>query len=153
MAALTPFDFTSIRNTAIDLVKVYGGTPCLLIRVVDGSPVDITKPWRPGAATTKRFAFSGSVSTLGFPRRSDPVVDMDADIIAPGDIVTTTAVGDPNTVCGSPLLTDFIQVVDGGLMFAILGIKDIKPGIVKPVIFLIRGKPWPQIAPQPSMDF
>lgn len=145
------FDFTGIRNTAIALVKKFGKhVPCTLLRAVEGAAPDPTMPWRLGDATFLEFKFTGIVSTLGFPKRSDPITDLDQDVIAPGDLATTGAESDAGILCGDPQLTD--RIIAGSLQLGILGVQDITPDD-KTVIYKIRCRAWPLISSKPSTPF
>lgn len=84
------YDFTPIRNTATALLKRFGkSAPVLLLRDVNTAVTDPTKPWRGAPSTVRRYPFIASVLTLGFPKRSDPILDKDVNVIAPGDMIST----------------------------------------------------------------
>ena len=139
------FKYTPIRNTAIKLLKQFG-RPCTLLRAVDPTPSDPTMPWRVGTPTIQQFNTICVVLTTGFPKRADPIVDQDQEILMPGDIITAGSVADPSILCGLPTLVDRIQV--GSLQLAILGIRDLSPDGT-PIIFNLRGRSFPIITVQP----
>jgi hypothetical protein len=86
------FDFGPLRDTAIGLLKQFGRkAPIVLLRNVNETPADPTQPWLGAKARVRTFQFFGTVSTIGFPKKSDPGLDHDVDIIAAGDVVTTAA--------------------------------------------------------------
>lgn len=147
------FDFTDIRDTAMGLVKDFGRTAvCTILRHTEGTLADATKPWRGGNTPgLLQFQFQGTVSTLGFPKRSDPITDGDIDVIAPGDLATTAALSDPMILCGDPQKTDRIMT-DAGKEYAILGVQDVTPDD-KTIIYKIRCRAWPLITQQQSTPF
>lgn len=145
------FDFNPIRNTAIALVKQFGKKiPCTLIRAVEGSAPDPTLPWRLGDASFLQFKFIGVVSTLGFPKRSDPITDQDQDVIAPGDLATTGAESDATILCGDPTRAD--RIIAGNLQLGILGIQDVTPDD-KVIIYKMRCRAWPLILSAPRTPY
>lgn len=83
------YDFAPIRNTATALLKRFGKSePVLLLRDVNTTVADPTKPWRGSPSKIRRYPFIASVLTLGFPKRSDPILDKDVNVIAPGDMIS-----------------------------------------------------------------
>lgn len=86
------FDFGPIRDVAIGLIKQFSQqAPIILLRNVNTTPANPAQPWEGAAARILQFTFNGTVSTLGFPKRSDPIMDRDIDVVAPGDLATTVA--------------------------------------------------------------
>lgn len=145
------FDYNPIRNTAIALVKKFGRkVPCSLMRAVEGTAPDATKPWRRGDPTFLEFKFIGIVSNLGFPKLGDPSTDADQDITVPGDLATTGAESDVLTLCGDPVLTD--RIVTDSLQFGILGVHSIKPDD-KTIIYKLRCRAWPLTMSKQSTQF
>lgn len=141
------FDFNPVRDKAIDTLTSLGRkAQAQLLRIVDGAPVDPSKPWRAAAGTTLTFNFIGSFITLEpGALHSDPTLDGDMSAILPGTIIDAKAVEDGVTVCGAPTLNDFVQTQ--GSRYAIIGVKDITPDDL-PIIFKLRCKSWPSITPQ-----
>lgn len=150
------FDYSKIRNTAIGIVKKFGAhVPCILLRPAEAAPPISSLPWRLGPATRiNAFPFTGVISTLGFPRRSDPITDRELDIIAPGDLAQVFSTLDPTMQCGSPNTTDRVQVTDQGnvTQYAIIGVQDITPDALT-IIFKLRCKAFPDITAQAPAGF
>jgi hypothetical protein len=145
------FNYTPIRNTALALIKKFGGkVQSSILRVVEGSAADPTKPWRRGQPGVLEFKFTALVSTLPFPALGQPSSDGEATIIVPGDIITTGERFAPATLCGPPTITDRVQV--GTVIYGILGVQDIS-GDETPIMFKLRCKPWPQIISAPQTPF
>lgn len=144
MAALQPLlDFNKLRADAIELVKRAGRkVPSTLLRTVNATPTDPTKPWRVGTGSILQFKFTGVVSYIGFPRNSDPKDDGNIEVIIPGDLAETGSVSDPNTLCGDPTLVDRLDI--DGVQYSIMGIQPVKP-YDKAIIYKVRAKPWPSI--------
>lgn len=142
-------DFDKLRTDALALVKGAGRQVALtLLRHIDATPVDPTLPWRVGTGTIKQFQFTGVVSDVPFSRLGEPAFDSDKNIIIPGDITTTAAVGDPGTLCGKPTHLDRIDI--DGTQFQIAGLQEINP-FNNPIIFIVRAKVWPSISSVPPM--
>lgn len=136
------FNYSKIRNTAQTLVKKFG-RPCILLRPVEATPSDATKPWRVGDGTTTEFACRGVFTALPFPKRSDPIVDAsEADLMIGGDIGT------------EPLLTDRIQVIgvitgETNPIYAIIGVHRIDPDGT-PIAYGLRIRSWSVIVSAPA---
>lgn len=149
---MTAFNYDPIRTTAIALINKFGRqVQCVLLRTLETAAADSNKPWRRGDPTILEFKFIGVISTLGFPKKSDPITDRDLDIIIPGDLATTGAEGSPLVLCGDPVaLVDRIQV--GDALYQILGVQDITPDD-KTIIYKVRARAWPVLAPQATGNF
>lgn len=150
---IPPFDYGPIRQVAFDLIKSFARqSQCAILRPREAAPADPTKPWRLGAPVAIRsFPFLGVVSTLGFPKRSDPVTDRDIDVTAAGDLTLTPDIGDPTTLCGIPTTADRIQVNTLGInyQYQIMGVQDVTPDS-KCILLKMRAKLWPSIIGQPG---
>lgn len=86
------FDYGPIRALAVNLLAQFGRpTPIVLLRNVNEIPGNPSMPWRGDTAHLRTFQFLGTASTLGFPKKSDPIMDADLDVIAPGSLATTPA--------------------------------------------------------------
>lgn len=86
------FDYSPIRTLAANLLTQFGRpAPIILLRNVNDTPANALQPWRGDSAHLRSFQFQGTVSTLGFPKKSDPILDADIDVIAPGTLVATAA--------------------------------------------------------------
>lgn len=149
------FNYGPLRNVAIGLVKQFGKTTqCSLLRNVNSTPDDATKPWRGSDPTIKEFKFTAVALTKPFlDEGSGPRGDV--KIIIPGDIVSTAAVGDPGTLCGMPLETDRIIVEQrpGSLIeYGILGLQDVTPD-GESMIIKASLRAWPLTTKQPSTPF
>jgi hypothetical protein len=143
------FDFTSIRETALRLVKEFGNynTPAILLRTVEADAPDASLPWRRDAPTSiLEFPFIGYDSTI----ESD-TADQDKFIIAPGDLATTGATGSPDTLCGEPTVKDRI-LLDGEVEYAILNIVPIR-GAGVPIIYKMKCRAWQSLLTQPSTPY
>jgi hypothetical protein len=152
---VTKFNYTPLRNTALALVKRFGkSTLCSLLRNVNATPDDVSKPWRGADPTIKEFRFFAVALTKPFSSEGNGPRG-DVKLIMPGDIVTTTAEGDPMTVCGMPLETDRITVeqIPGTVIeYGILGIQDVTPD-GDPMILKVDLRAWPLITKQPQTPF
>lgn len=149
------FNYTPLRNIAIGLVKQFGkGVQCSLLRNVNTTPDDATKPWRGSDPTIKEFKFTAVALTKPFLDEGNGARG-DVKIIIPGDIVTTAAEGDPATLCGMPVETDriIVQQRTGVLIeYGILGLQDVTPDD-EPMIIKGSLRAWPLTTKQPSTPY
>ena len=144
------FDYTNIRATALALVKKFGRNTLMHIdRTVEATAADPTKPWRVGTGTILQFPFYGVCLGAGIPRRSDVVYDSQQVFFIPGDIRETAALTDPLTLCGEMTLNDRVHV--NSKIYSIVGIQDIEMEDDQSMLFIVRGKAWPNIQMQPAM--
>ena len=144
-------DYAALRTTMVALVKSFGKTaPMKILRAIEGSAPDPTKPWRRDPATIKSFPFIGVCSTVGFPAQGVPTTDDDKTFIIPGDIGSVAAEGDPGTLCGDLQYTD--RVLLGTIEYQILGMQDVTPDDV-PIIIKVRGRAWQPLSTPPPTQF
>lgn len=138
--------FTSIRNSAIKLVKKFGRqVECTLVRSIDGEAPDATKPWNVGSPTVRTFKFIGVVVSAALPGPSEPQVDADSKtIIVPGDIAATASEEDAALLCGDVLKTD--RVTTDSITYGIEALQNIKPDDLT-IIWKLRCSAWPSRMP------
>jgi hypothetical protein len=152
---MAAFNYTPLGKTVVALLAKFGKpVPCSVLRSVNPTPSDANKPWRVGAPTVLEFQFKGYVKTLGFPALGTPIGDDDADVLVPGTIVSTGAVGSPGTLCGLITKNDRIQATtdQGTIQYGVLGIQDITPANT-PLLIKLRCRAWPQLLSTPQTPF
>lgn len=89
---MAAFNYAPIAAVASGLLSQFGKQkPILLLRNVATTPANPAQPWEGAPGRILQFGFKGYASTLGFPKRSDPITDTDIDVIAPGSLATTLA--------------------------------------------------------------
>lgn len=153
---MSTFDYVGLSASAKLLIAQFASKlPCVIIRPVEAAPPDPTQPWRLTAPTSfNRFPFIALTTTLGFPRRSNPITDHDLDLLVSGDLISVASTTNPATLCGPPLEKDRVSVPLLGVTryFTILGVQDITPADVT-VIWKLRCQSEPAIVQESGTGF
>lgn len=126
---MVAFNYSKITAKVTGVLKKFG-RPCVLLRMVEATPSDPSKPWRVAEGTAKQYPFTG-------------VVDFNSSVRGRTEDQGDGIAYIPSDLGVEPLETDRLKIIgnvagETDPEYAIIGIRRVDPGTGGAIMYAVR---------------